>query len=276
MNIHPFDEALRLEPAGSADPNAFTGTSSAAYWNMVGPFGGSTAATALQAVMQHPACLGEPLALTVNYAAALGKSPFSIVARPVRTNRSTQHWSIELMQIDASGADGVVLTATAITAVRRETWSLNDLPMPVVPAPHEIDRVEFFSGVEWVKRYDMRPVRGPVPQVLDGSGADSVTQLWLRDEPLRPLDFQALTAMADAFYPRIWLRRASRVPAGTVSMTVYFHANGAELARNGSGYLLGQAQAQAFQNGFFDQAAQLWTQAGTLLATTHQIVYYKE
>jgi len=44
----------------------------------------------------------------------------------------------------------------------------------------------------------------------------------------------------------------------------------------GNGYLLGQARAQSFFNGFFDQSAELWNEAGHLLATTHQIVYFKE
>ena len=48
------------------------------------------------------------------------------------------------------------------------------------------------------------------------------------------------------------------------------------LAQTGDGYLLAQARAQEFRNGFFDQSAQLWNQAGSLLATSHQIVYYKE
>jgi acyl-CoA thioesterase len=81
--------------------------------------------------------------------------------------------------------------------------------------------------------------------------------------------------MADVFYPRVWLRRATRVPAGTVSITTYFHAGSQQLAQS-NGYLLGQAKAQAFSNGFFDQTAQLWNEAGHLLATSHQVVYYKE
>ena len=52
------------------------GHTSDAYWNMVGPFGGITAATALNAVLQHPALLGQPVALTVNYAAALAKGRY--------------------------------------------------------------------------------------------------------------------------------------------------------------------------------------------------------
>ena len=61
-----------------------------------------------------------------------------------------------------------------------------------------------------------------------------------------------------------------------MALTVYFHADGAQLAESGSGYLLGQARAQVFRNGFFDQSSQLWNEAGQLLATTNQIVYFKE
>ena len=74
----------------------------------------------------------------------------------------------------------------------------------------------------------------------------------------------------------MFIRRATHVPVGTVSLTVYFHASTEQLAQTGTGYLLGQAQAQAFRNGFFDQSSQLWNEAGVLLVTTHQIVYYKQ
>jgi hypothetical protein len=47
-------------------------------------------------------------------------------------------------------------------------------------------------------------------------------------------------------------------------------------AATGTGYLLAQAQAQAFHDGYFDQTAQLWNEAGELLVTTHQVIYYKE
>ncbi len=243
---------------------------------MVGPFGGTTAATALRAVLMHGELLGEPVSLTANYAAALLAGAFTVTARPVRTNRSTQHWTVEVTQTDASGEEGVVLTATVMTAARRSTWSQNDTHMPQAPLPAEVPSRSLFSQVEWVKRYDVRPILGTVPEVLDDSGEDSLTRLWVRDLPPRPLDFMSLAAMADAFYPRVWLRRARLVPAGTVSFTVYFHAGRDELAQTGDGYILGQAKAQTFRNGFFDQMGQLWNESGVLLATTHQMVYYKE
>jgi acyl-CoA thioesterase len=59
-------------------------------------------------------------------------------------------------------------------------------------------------------------------------------------------------------------------------MTVYFHADAAELSALNNAFVFGQAKAQCFFNGYFDQHAQLWSETGTLLATTHQVVYYKE
>lgn len=268
-----------LEPLDAEQPGSWRGTTSPAYWNMIGPFGGITAATAMQAILRHPSILGEPIALTVNFASALSAGGFEITASPVRTNRSTQHWTVELVQTDAAGTRAVVMTATAVTAVRRGTWSADEIAMPALKFSDAAPRLQFLTS-EWTARYDMRAASGMIPQVWDGhepSGDHaSMTQLWVRDEPPRPLDFASLTAIADVFYPRVWLRRANRVPAGTVSITTYFHASSEQLAASGTEYLLAQAKAQSFSNGFFDQTAQLWNTAGRLLATSNQIVYYKE
>ena len=272
MRQHVFDQALALT-AQSGDE--FLGASHPAYWNMVGPYGGITAATLLNAVMLHPQRLGEPVSLTVNYASAVVAGPFRVVAQPVRTNRSTQHWTIALWQVDANGEDGVVTTATALTAVPRTTWGVDEITMPAVPTPSDVPPVPLFEGVEWIQRYEVRPISGAIPTVWDGGGSTSMTQMWVRDAEPRPLDRLSLAAMADVFYPRVWLRRATQVPAGTVSMTIYFHASDAQLAATGTGSLLAQAQAQAIRNGFFDQTAQLWNEAGELLVTSHQVVYYK-
>src|SRR5882757_4439671 len=112
--MHPFDTATLLE---SLPDGSFRGHTSPAYANMVGPFGGVTAACLLQAPMRHTARLGDPVALTVNFAAGLADGEFHVAARALRTNRSTQHWAIELSQ----GGE-VAASATAVFALRRETW----------------------------------------------------------------------------------------------------------------------------------------------------------
>ncbi|CAN5681040.1 thioesterase family protein [soil metagenome] len=269
MTLHAFDKAVALQ---AQEDGTWLGHTSPAYGNMVGPFGGITAAQALSGVLQHPQLLGEPVALTVNFAAALADGPFNVIARPARTNRSTQHWVIEIQQQGQA-----VLTATAFTALRRDTWGASEHPMPEVAAAVDVMPATQRGRVEWLNRYDVRFVEGGFPDTWDSTdhGA-SRTRLWMRDQPPRPLDFASLTALADVFFPRIWRRRAKPVPIGTVSMTVYFHADSATLKAVGTGYLLGQAQAQAFHRGYFDQTAQLWSEAGELLVTTHQVVYYKE
>lgn len=269
MDLHPFDSAIALTPEGAGQ---WRGHTSPAYANMVGPFGGIMAAQALNAVMQHPDRLGEPISFTVNFCAALADGAFTVQARPARTNRSTQHWLLEIRQEGQT-----VLTASAVTAARRDTWGLSEAPMPSVAAPADIDLANTRGRLPWLNCYELRFVHGSFPPVLDGQDAgDSLTQVWMRDAPRRPIDFASLTALADVFYPRILRRRARPTPIGTVSMTVYFHADAQALRDTGTGYLLGQARAQAMHRGFFDQTAQLWNESGTLLATSHQIVYYKE
>lgn len=280
QQAHPFDQALALQSQGGDD---FLGHTSPAYWNMVGPFGGMLAALALKAVMQHTDRLGEPVSLTVNYAAAMAPGPFQVQARAARTSRSTQHWIIELRQDDAAGVAQTVLTATALTAVRRSTWGASEIAMPDVPRAQDVHGASGVLPLEWLKRYDLRFVSGKLPRTAPGEtdaplplDVPSVTRLWMRDEPPRALDFCSLAAFADVFYPRIFLRRPKRVPVGTVSMTVYFHARGGELKGCGSGFLLGQARGQVFHDGFLDQSAHLWSESGRLLVTSSQIVYYKE
>ena len=262
-----FDQAITLQSVGGG---VYSGSTHTAWLNMVGPFGGITAATLLQAVMLHPDRLGNPVALTVNFCAGVAVGAFEIVARPARTNRSTQHWTIELAQ-----AGSTVITATAVTAVRRTTFSSIESHMPVVAYASSLPRAEA-AVLPWTQRYDMRSLTGHLPTVWDGVEGDTLTQVWVRDVQERGIDFVSLCAMADSFFPRVYLRRRTFVPIGTVSMTVYFHADAAELAALGSSFILGQAKAQCFYNGFFDQSAQLWSEAGTLLATTHQVVYFKE
>jgi len=268
--MHPFDTATAL---ASSSTGRFGGSTSPAYANMVGPFGGTTAATLLNAALQHPARIGEPIALTVNFASALADGSFEVESRAVRTNRSTQHWAIELMQ-----AGEVAATATAVFARRRETWSMPEASAPSdLPEPQALPRASLVGRPAWVQRYDMRFIEGGMPDRFDGElQADSRSCLWVRDEPPRPLDFASLAALADCFFPRVFLRRRKIVPIGTVSLTTYFHADAAMLAAQGEQPVLGTARAVNFRNGYFDQSAEVWSSRRELLASTHQVVYYRE
>lgn len=267
--LHPLDAALALQPLGD---DRFAGATSPAWGNMVGPYGGITAAQLLQAALQHPGRHGEPLALTVNFAGAVGDGAFEIEARIMRSTRTTQHWSFVQRQ-----GEVVCSTGSAVFALRRPTWSAPELAMPVVPPADQVPPARGEPPVQWPRRYEFRFVEGGWPDFRHArEEADSRTLLWVRDEPPRPLDAAALAAIADVFYPRVFRRRGRFTPAGTISLTTYFHADAAALAKQGDRPLLAVAQGRRFALGFFDQSAEIWSDDGLLLASSHQVVYFKE
>lgn len=266
---HPFDDATRLAPLA---PHRFAGATHPAYANMVGPYGGVTAATLLAATLQHPERLGDPVALTVNFAAPLTEGGFEVDARPVRTNRSTQHWTMALSQGGETAA-----TATAVFAARRDTWSETEAEFPRdMPPAGGLERLPLRGAPPWTLCYDMRFAQGEAPRLQGQPQPHSRSRLWVRDEPARPLDFASLAAICDCFFPRIYMRRGQPAPIGTVSLTCFFHADAAQLVAQGERHLLGSARALNFRNGYFDQSAEVWGDDGQLLASTHQMVYYRE
>lgn len=268
--MHPLDAALQLTALGG---DRFTGATSPAYGNMVGPFGGVTSSLLLNAVLQHPQSAGVPIALTVNFAAPIEDGVIELTARAARINRSTQHWIVEAAQ-----GGLVVALATAVLAERRATWSAPQAQAPQgLPAPQELKRLNMAGLPSWTGRYDMRFIGGGLDGGLDGrERADAASCLWVRDDPPRPMDFLSLAAICDSFFPRIFIRRRRPMPAGTVSLTTYFHADEAMLAAQADGYVLGVADALTFRNGFFDQSAQIWSSSGELMASAHQMVYFKD
>ncbi len=270
MTPHPFDIATALTLLADG---RFAGRTSPEYANMVGPFGGISAACMLNAAMLHPARIGEPVALTVNFASALADGDFTIAARAARTNRSTQHWIIELEQ---NGE--LALTATAVFALRRDTWSAPEARPPNQPtAPADLPRATSVGRPAWTRHYDMRFANGAMPEAFDAvEQAESLTHVWLSDDPPRPLDVVSLASLCDSFFPRVFLRRRKWLPIGTVSLTTYFHADAALLAAQGTTPVLGVARAVNFRNGYFDQSAEVWGMGEQLLASSHQIVYYRD
>ena len=264
MSTHPFDAAIALthEP-----PDRWHGRTSEDYWNMVSPYGGVTAGAMMQAMLDHPERRGSPLAFTINFLAPIEAGEFVIDTELVRANRSSQHWAIRLSQ-----QERVLAQVIAICALRRETWSQLEAARPEVPPAEHCEVAPPRKATGFLQRYEFRIVRGTPFAVNE----DSLSHVWVADNPPRPLDFASLTALCDSFLPRIFLRRPDFVPIGTVSINIYFHVGEEALARQGAAPLLAVAQAQAFSDGHFDHHGHVWSKDGALLATTQQLVWYKE
>ena len=265
---HLFDDATRV----TASDSRWRGQTSDDYWAFVGPFGGATAATILRALIDHPQRNGDPLALTVNFCAPIAQGAFDLDVRLVKANRSTQHWSVELSQ---DGAE-VATFATAVFAERRASWSHQlaqfpkakpfeqILPYPKVAAP-------------WVKQYDFRFVEGDPDSsgAAQGAPPNAFSKLWIGDRIPRKIDMLSLMAMSDAFFARVFHARRELVPFGTVSLTTYFHADTEDLAAEDISRVVAVADARIFHKSYGDQTGELWSPKGRLLATTHQIAYFK-
>jgi acyl-CoA thioesterase len=264
--MHPFDQVVAL--AATAD-GRLRGHTSDAYWNMVSPFGGATAATALNGVLVHPQRRGDPVALTVNFAAPIAKGEVIVEPRLMRANRSTQHWSVEIRQ---GPERALMVNAIALLGVRRPTWGVTEAVMPQVKPPEACPRPPKRMPFPWIEMYDIRVARGQIPS----PERNSLTHAWLSDREPRPVDFLSLTAYCDMFPPRIFFHRAQPVPLGTVSLTIYYHADATEVAAQGAEPVLGVAQGQIAHNNYYDHHGQIWGRRGKLLATTQQIAWYKE
>lgn len=268
MSKNVFDEAIAV----SGNPDCRDNIISPAYQNMVGPFGGITAATLLNAVLSHPDVEGSPVSMTVNYLGAIKSAEMTIVPRLIRNNRSNQHWLVE-----AQSDNEVVLTATLVLAQRRDTWKNQEISSPVVVTADELAALPIENMTPWVQQYDMRFVKGSLFEEVDENSdtQPSESMHWISDRPQRALDFLSLTAMSDSFFPRLFLIKRDFVPVGTVSYTVYFHVDKNQLEQLKSPWALAHARASNFDGSYFDQTGELWSADGQLLTTTTQMVYYK-
>ncbi|MGE5650653.1 acyl-CoA thioesterase II [Noviherbaspirillum sp. UKPF54] len=264
--VHPFDQAIELARAGDG---TFSGRTSTHYWNAISPFGGTTVATLLQAMLAHPQRLGDPLSMTVNFAGPLQPGEFTVRVTVARAGRSTQHWQMEIRQ---AGDEQPAVTGTAVFAVRRETWSDTEATLPDVLPPGQLARYAPPVQVPFLQMYDIRYVDcDPL-----AGGPDSTTQCWISDVPPRRLDFPAIAAYCDSFVPRLFVRKGAARPISTVTLSINFHVDDAALARQQGRHAFGKARANAFNGGYYDQEGQLWAEDGTLLATTHQLVWFRE
>lgn len=264
--MHPFDQVVALE--ATAD-GRLRGHTSDLYWNMVSPFGGATAATILNSILSHPQRRGDPVALTVNFVAPIAKGELSVEPRLARSNRSTQHWSVEIRQ---GGQPDLMVSAIAFFGIRRPTWGVTEAAPPPVEGPEAYPRPRASMPLPWIEMYDFRVAHGQIPSPI----GQSLTHVWMSDRQPRPVDFLSLTAYCDMFPPRILFHRPTPVPLGTVSLTIYYHADANEVAAQGAEPVLGVAQGQIAHNNYYDHHGQIWGKSGKLLATTQQIAWYKE
>src|SRR5690606_11858707 len=150
--LHPFDEASRLT---RRDDGVLVGSTSPAYWNSGGPFGGMPAAVMLRAVLEDPSRQGTPVAMTINFGGLVAEGEFELVPTLVRGGRTTQHWSVELRQ-----GDRVPTAASFVFARRADTWEHHPTSMPEAPPRDRVEPLDTTKWMAWLSNYQFRFVSG--------------------------------------------------------------------------------------------------------------------
>ncbi len=181
----------------------------------------------------------------------------------MRTNRSTQHWTVQITQAGPNGAPNMTTTATVVTAARRDTWGESDLPMPEAPRPETVERM----SIGPLRRGVAPPVRdAPVqrrrfPRSGTSSLHHSETRIWLRDGAAAAARLRlARRDERHVLSARLAAPREARAARARCRSPPTSTPAPAQLAEVGTGYLLGARRGQQFFNGYFDQAAQLWSE----------------
>lgn len=232
-----------------------------------GAFGGWVAAHAMLAaerVVDDPDAL--PLSVNIDFLQGITAGDVVSTGELVHSTRS-----LRFVHVATAQTDGDCARTTAIFARRRPTDDVTSITMPACAAPESLTSIDAsIAPVTWINSFDLRFAAGP-----PGERSPAMRSLtWTRLKPEQPLDYAVLLAIADTPLPRIFMHYAELSKISTVTMSVHFHADRADLARIRYDYVLVEASNQAARNGYYDQLTRIWSRAGRLLATSTQLVWF--
>ncbi len=235
-----------------------------------GAFGGWTAAHAYEAGQLLKAPDAEPISLTIDFIKGIPPGSVRSIAHPLSVGKSAQ-----FIRVETFSGEVLVANTSVVFAKRRQTPLIESVEKPLCREPESIGEFVFPANelVGWPTQFHMRFVHGNLMQ----RSPELRSQVWIKfKDPQRPFDFQCLTALMDANFPRIFFYFNQTSPIATVSMTVQFHADAAELAQINHDFVLMDAHGSRASHGFFDQTVRMWSRNGKLLASSVQMVRYSE
>lgn len=239
-----------------------------AYEANNGMFGGWTAAILLKAVVDDSRSTGTASACTVNYVRRVTPgSSLCIKTRIIGGGRAFTHWQAELCNADASQ---IFATASIVMSDRQTSKPFTEFQMPTVAMPRDLASFSppgaFGQQVEIMTLEGFPPVNQPNTRSIG----------WVKERSARPLDPIQLTFLSDIYPPRIWYTLKKPCPMATVTLSVYFLATQEELSANADSYVLTEAIGSRGESSTYGSQARMWSENGTLLATTEQLAWYRD
>ena len=247
----------------------FTVEASDVYRNPTGmAFGGWVAAIAARAVEMHPDCRGPLVSQQIIFMTGVGPGEVKLSVKLLRAGSSTQFWRVELSQ---NGS--LTNAADIVTSTRRPTDIDYQVEMPKTKSPEESIFLPSVNPMapEWVTHYHQRIAKG-MPFAVNESPEAIV---WIKEADGRPVDRVGLLSILDTPMPRTFFVTEQFRPGSTVSMATYIYASEEDLAAAGSEFMLLRVTGATVRNSATDGRVEIWSQHGTLLATSSQIGFFR-
>ena len=261
-----FDRETALIPL---DADNYTIEASDIYRNPTGmAFGGWVAAITAKAVVMHEARKSLIVSQSTTYLSGIGPGEVEVSVKLLKSGNSTQFWRVELLQ-----NGNLAIAADIITSNRRHTDLDYQLQMPDTKSPEESVSLQDVNPMapQWIATFDQRIAKG-VPFTKNETPESLV---WIKESDGRPLDRVSLFSMLDTPMPRTFFVSDTPRMGSTVSMSCYIYATDEDITAAGSDYLLLRIDGATARNSVTDSRVELWSQSGTLLATSNQIGFFR-
>jgi acyl-CoA thioesterase len=261
--MRTLDASLALTPTPQG---GFTGLADPGFEANTGMFGGWTAALLASAVRSSPGATGSISAITVNYINRVAPgSALRLTVQVLGGGKSLSHWRCDLHT--GTEAD-LAATATVVLARRKPGDGRTESVMPTAPDPQTI--ATFHPPGPFGTRMDVRSISGGA---MFNQPARSLG--WERTMEARPLDAISLILLSDLGWPRAWALGDSPRPSSTFTLSTYIHATDEEIALLGHAFVLSDMTAKRAASATIGSRKDMWSQAGTLLATSEQLCWFR-
>jgi hypothetical protein len=235
-----------------------------------GLWGGYAIGLSIRVVEAEPEAQGEPLSLTLTYAAALPSGALDIRTRRLRQGGSVGVWEVEVLP---SGSDQIGVHGIVTMARRPKTPPFAFAAMPDVPDPDSLPSLEMpgVAHLYGAAAFERRVAEGYPPM----PGESSRSLAWVRSRR-GSMDKALLGMVTDHSPPRAMYALGSSVMTTTLSLTAYLHATSEELAEVGEDFILVECEGRVGNAGASDERSSYWSRSGKLLATSEQLAWYRE
>lgn len=233
-----------------------------------GAFGGVTVGASVRAIEQRVADPRRRVrSVTAELMAPVEAGPAELAVDVLRGGSSVTVARAALLQAGETRVHAVAVLAAARPAAADLAWC--DLVAPVSPPWREIAPLPMPRGVapEFTQHFEYRLVEGTMGAGV-ATGAARVVG-WVRPSaPSRLRDAGYIAALADAWYPAVFVRWRAMRPIGTIAYTLDIVGDLAGLDPDAP--LLYRGTVPVCGDGYFLETRELWGEDGRLVAINQQ------